>query len=222
MSENKELWMRRMLIFGSLMVLISLAVSLVVYPRLPDKVPVHWNAAGEIDGWGSAFQGAFLFPLMMAAMLILLVFLPKVDPKKKNYSRMSKPYTIIVLVIMLFFMLIHFGSLGTALGYFNSFPSLIQLGVGALFVIIGNYMGKLKHNYFAGIKTPWTLANEQVWYKTHRMAGPLWVIGGLIFMAASFLPSQFLTVIVMIVIAVLLIVPIGYSYWIFKRLDKEE
>jgi uncharacterized membrane protein len=222
MSENKELWMRRMLIFGSLMVLISLAVSLVVYPRLPDKVPVHWNAAGEIDGWGSAFQGAFLFPLMMAAMLILLVFLPKVDPKKKNYSRMSKPYTIIVLVIMLFFMLIHFGSLGTALGYFNSFPSLIQLGVGALFVIIGNYMGKLKHNYFAGIKTPWTLANEQVWYKTHRMAGPLWVIGGLIFMAASFLPSQFLTVTVMIVIAVLLIVPIGYSYWIFKRLDKEE
>ncbi|WP_034379033.1 SdpI family protein [Dehalobacter sp. UNSWDHB] len=222
MSENKELWMRRMLIFGSLMVLISLAVSLVVYPRLPDKVPVHWNAAGEIDGWGSAFQGAFLFPLMMAAMLILLVFLPKVDPKKKNYSRMSKPYTIIVLVIMLFFMLIHFGSLGTALGYFNSFPSLIQLGVGALFVIIGNYMGKLKHNYFAGIKTPWTLANEQVWYKTHRMAGPLWVIGGLIFMAASFLPSQFLTVIVMIVIALLLIVPIGYSYWIFKRLDKEE
>ncbi|AFV03720.1 MULTISPECIES: SdpI family protein [unclassified Dehalobacter] len=222
MSENKELWMRRMLIFGSLMVLISLAVSLVVYPRLPDKVPVHWNAAGEIDGWGSAFQGAFLFPLMMAAMLILLVFLPKVDPKKKNYSRMSKPYTIIVLVIMLFFMLIHFGSLGTALGYFNSFPSFIQLGVGALFVIIGNYMGKLKHNYFAGIKTPWTLANEQVWYKTHRMAGPLWVIGGLIFMAASFLPSQFLTVTVMIVIAVLLIVPIGYSYWIFKRLDKEE
>ncbi|MCM1566455.1 MAG: SdpI family protein [Candidatus Dehalobacter alkaniphilus] len=222
MSENKELWMRRMLIFGSLMVLISLAVSLVVYPRLPDKVPVHWNAAGEIDGWGSAFQGAFLFPLMMAAMLILLVFLPKVDPKKKNYSRMSKPYTIIVLVIMLFFMLIHFGSLGTALGYFNSFPSLIQLGVGALFVIIGNYMGKLKHNYFAGIKTPWTLANEQVWYKTHRMAGPLWVIGGLIFMAASFLPAQFLTVTVMIVIAVLLIVPIGYSYWIFKRLDKEE
>ncbi|NBJ14310.1 MAG: SdpI family protein [Dehalobacter sp. 4CP] len=222
MSENKELWMRRMLIFGSLMVLISLAVSLVVYPRLPDKVPVHWNAAGEIDGWGSAFQGAFLFPLIMAAMLILLVFLPKVDPKKKNYSRMSKPYAIIVLVIMLFFMLIHFGSLGTALGYFESFPSLIQLGVGALFVVIGNYMGKLKHNYFAGIKTPWTLANEQVWYKTHRMAGPLWVIGGLIFMAASFLPSQFLTVTVMIVIAVLLIIPIGYSYWIFKRLDKEE
>jgi uncharacterized membrane protein len=222
MSENKELWMRRMLIFGSLMVLISLAVSLVVYPRLPDKVPVHWNAAGEIDGWGSAFQGAFLFPLMMAAILILLVFLPKVDPKKKNYSRMSKPYTIIVLVTMLFFMLIHFGSLGTALGYFNSFPSFIQLGVGALFVIIGNYMGKLKHNYFAGIKTPWTLANEQVWYKTHRMAGPLWVIGGLIFMAASFLPSQFLIVTVMIVIAVLLIVPIGYSYWIFKRLNKEE
>jgi uncharacterized membrane protein len=123
---------------------------------------------------------------------------------------------------MFFFTVLYFGTLGTALGYFGSFPSMVQLGVGALFIILGNYMGKLKHNYFMGIRTPWTLASEEVWYRTHRMAGPFWVIGGLLFIATSFLTTGLLAKTILIIIFGIIAIPIVYSYVIFKRLEKEQ
>lgn len=221
MTEKKNSNLRLLIIGGGLLSLISLAVGFIAYPHLPDKVPIHWNAAGQIDGWGSAWQGAFMIPLTMLGVYLLLIFLPKIDPKKKSYAQMSKAYTIMCLVIMLFFTILYFGTIGTALGYFEGFPSLVQLGVGALFIILGNYMGKLKHNYFMGIKTPWTLASEEVWYRTHRMAGPFWVIGGLLFMASSFFQEGIVTKAVIIIVFGIIAIPAVYSYVIYKRLENE-
>jgi len=222
MTDNNKSNMKPVIILGGLLTLASMIAGFLAYPHLPEKVPTHWNFSGEIDGWGSAWQGAFLFPLIMLGLLVLMVVLPKIDPKKRNYAQMSKAYSAIVLVIMVFFTVMYFGTLGAALGYFEGVPSLVQIGVGALFIIIGNYMGKLKHNYFMGIKTPWTLANEEVWYKTHRMAGPFWVFGGILFMVSSLLPETYMSKIIFIVIIGLAAIPVGYSYVIYKKLEKKQ
>lgn len=221
MSEEKIFNTRRLVIVGGLLSAVNLIAGFLAYPKLPEKVPTHWNFAGEVDGWGSAWQGAFMMPLIMIGVFLLLILLPKIDPKRKNYALMSKAYSSLVLILMFFFTILYFATLGTALGYFESFPSLVQLAVGAMFILVGNYMGKLKHNYFAGIRTPWTLASEEVWYKTHRMAGPFWVVGGLLFMLTSILPAGSAKAAIIIVFG-LVAIPSVYSYVIFKRLEKEE
>lgn len=222
MTEKKNPNMRLLVIIGGLISLINLVAGFLAYPHLPDKVPTHWNLAGEVDGWGTAWQGAFMMPLIMIGVFLLLLLLPKIDPKRKNYANMGKAYTTIVLVIMIFFTVIYFGTLGIALGYMENIPSLTQIGVGALFVILGNYMGKLKHNYFMGIRTPWTLASEEVWYRTHRLAGPFWVLGGLLFMLSSLFAGDVFLKVMLVIIIVLVAIPAVYSFIIFKKLEKEE
>jgi uncharacterized membrane protein len=222
MTEKKNPNMRLLVIIGGLISLINLMAGFLAYPHLPDKVPTHWNLAGEVDGWGTAWQGAFMMPLIMIGVFILLLLLPKIDPKRKNYANMGKAYTTLMLVIMVFFTVMYFGTLGTALGYMENIPSLTQIGVGALFVILGNYMGKLKHNYFMGIRTPWTLASEEVWYRTHRLAGPFWVIGGLLFMLSSLFAGDVFLKAIVVIVFVLVAIPTVYSFIIFKKLEKEE
>ncbi|RNC63042.1 MAG: Immunity protein SdpI [Candidatus Dichloromethanomonas elyunquensis] len=221
MSENQSN-VKVAVVIGLLLTIADFTAGFLAYPYLPEKVPTHWNISGEVNGWGSAWQGAFLLPLIMLGVFLLLVFIPKIDPKRKSYAQMSKPYSAIVLVTMLFLSVMYFGTLGASLGYFKTVPSLVYLGVGALFMVIGNYMGKLKHNYFMGIRTPWTLSSEEVWYKTHRMAGPFWVIGGILFMVSSLLPTGFMTPIILIIIFGLAVIPVGYSYVIFRRLEREK
>jgi uncharacterized membrane protein len=221
MSDGMKENMRKVAVLGGVLTLVNFIAGFLAYPRLPEKVPTHWNFSGEVDGWGSAWQGAFMMPLLMAGILILMMVLPKIDPKRRNYDQMKKAYPAIVLVVMIFFTVLYLATLGTALGYIGGFTSLIQFGVGALFIFLGNYMGKLKHNYFMGIKTPWTLANEEVWYRTHRMAGPFWVAGGLLFMVSGFLPASYMSTVIIVAVFGLAAIPAGYSYVIYKRLEKE-
>ena len=220
-SENNQIITRPVLFISIALCVINLTVGAVVYPHLPEKVPTHWNFAGEVDGWGSPFQGAFLIPLIMIGALVIMYFLPKIDPKRENYFKMGKAYSGIALVMMLFFTVLQFGSLGSILGYFsiNNVPKVIMLGVGAMLAIFGKYMGRLKHNYFAGIKTPWTLANEEVWRRTHKMAGPIWVVGGILMMAVGFIPAQYKLGLFIAIMLALILIPAASSYITFKKLE---
>jgi len=221
MEEKNNLNLKPILGIGGFLSLVNIIVGYFAYPRLPERVPTHWNIAGEVDGWGSAWQGAFLFPLIILGVFLLMIILPKIDPKKRNYAQMGKAYSTIVLMLIGFLSIVYYGTLGAALGYFNGTPALVQIGVGIVFIIIGNYMGKIKHNYFLGIRTPWTLASEEVWYKTHRMAGPLWVISGLLFIGISFFSEAFITSMILFIIIAIAFIPIVYSFIIYKRLEKE-
>ncbi len=138
-NKNKNIITRPALITGLGMIAVSLITGGLAYSRLPDKVPIHWNAAGQVDGWGSPFQGAFLMPLIMTGIFLLLLFLPYLDPKRRNYPAMSKAYSAIVLVLILLLTAIHLGTIGGALGYISldKVPTFIMLGVGVLFVIMG-------------------------------------------------------------------------------------
>lgn len=218
--REDNLNMKPIIWIGGILSLVNFIVGFLAYPHLPDRIPIHWNFAGEVDGWGSPWQGAFLFPIIILAVSLLMVILPKIDPKKKSYAQMGKAYRMIMLILIGFLSIMYYGTLGAALGYFEGIPTLVPFGVGIVFIIIGNYMGKIKHNYFMGIRTPWTLASEEVWYKTHRLAGPLWVVGGLLFIIMSFLAKAFFMKMLFAIIIVITLVPLAYSYVIFKKIEK--
>jgi uncharacterized membrane protein len=204
----------------NILILLGFALGIYFYPLLPDRVPIHWNASGEVNGYGSKLFGAFGLPAISLAMYLLFLVLPYIDPKKKNYADFRSTYQFLKYILILFFLGIEVMTLLIASGVIVNKPIFIQIMVSLLFILIGNVMGRFKHNYFVGIKTPWTLANEEVWRKTHRMAAPLWVLGGIVNILLTFLGLHFNGIGFVIIIAVITIVPIVYSYIAYQKIVK--
>lgn len=196
----------------------TLVFGLVIYPRLPEQVPIHWNAAGEVDGYGSRFMGALGLPLMNLGLVLLLKFMPAIDPKRQNYEKFKPFYQIFIWVFVLFMTGLYFLTMAWALGYRPSIALFTKLGLGIMFMVLGNYMGKVRPNWFFGIRTPWTIENEEVWLRTHRLGGPLMFGAGLITVFLAFFehPASFFLVIAVILLASL--IPTVYSYWLYHRI----
>ena len=204
-----------------ILILLGFALGVYYYPSLPDRVPVHWNANGEINGYGSKLFGAFGLPLINLGMYLMFILLPNIDPKKKNYANFMSTYQFLKYLLIVFFLGIQLITLLIATGVVVNKPILIQIMISLLFILLGNVMGRVKPNYFVGIKTPWTLANEEVWRKTHRLAAPLWVVGGILNILLSLTGGTNLNGNGFIVIvAVISIVPIGYSYFAYQKIVK--
>jgi len=165
-----------------ILILISLGFALgaYFYPSLPDKVAIHWNLQGEVNGYGNRFVGAFGIPLVNLGIYLLFIVLPYIDPKRKNYDSFQSTYQYLKCLLVIFLLVIQLTTLLIAKGVVINQSVFIPILVSLLFIAIGNVMGRFKFNYFVGVKTPWTLANEEVWRRTHRMAAPLWVIGGIL------------------------------------------
>ena len=138
---------------------LPLLLTLVVFKRLPDQVPMHWNIHGEVDSWYPKFPGAFLLPLFGVGITAIISILPKIDPKRENYEKFRSQYTIIRLILVAFFGIMQVMIIAISLGTtFISVDTIIKLLIGLLFIVLGNLMPKIKHNYFIGIRTPWTIA----------------------------------------------------------------
>ena len=200
------------LIITSLITLIPIVVGLILWDKLPDQVPLHWNAQGEVDGYGTKFQAVFLMPLVLVAAHWICFLGTTLDPKKQNIS--DKTFTLVLWIIPVISLLCNSMVFATALGHKVSVEIIMPLFMGALFVVIGNYLPKCKQSYTVGIKLPWTLNDEENWNKTHRMAGFLWVIGGVIIMATAFLGVFWLFFVVLIL---MVIIPTVYSYLLYKK-----
>ena len=202
-----------------LIIIMMFAASIYFYPQLPDKIPTHWNFKGEIDGYSGKLTGAFLIPVMNIIMYGLFIFMPVLDPKKENYKLFESTYIYFRYLFHIFFLGMHGLIIAAALGYNVDTGRLVTLAVSLLLMLMGNVMGRLKHNYFVGIKTPWTLADEEVWRKTHRLGAILWTAGGLMGVIMSLL-RQIMVWVFIAVIAVMTFIPIVYSYLIFSKLKK--
>ncbi|WP_243387912.1 SdpI family protein [Bacillus kexueae] len=166
--------------FFIFIIVLSFLAGLLALPYLPEQVAIHWNAAGEPDNYGHKLFGALFLPIMMIFLLGLFHILPSIDPKKKNYTHFKQSYQILINTLAIVFLIIHLSLLGSNLGYNIDISFVVPLVIGLLFIVIGNYMPKMKHNYFVGIRTPWTLASERVWYKTHRLGGKVFVFMGVV------------------------------------------
>jgi uncharacterized membrane protein len=203
-----------------ILILATLAFGIYLYPQLPDKIPTHWNFQGEVDGWSGKAFGVFFFPLLNLILYPLMILLPRIDPRRQNYIYFSRAYAVIRVTLHFFFAIIYVISLLAALGYPLEISFIVKFFVSLLFVVLGNYMGKIKHNYFVGIKTPWTLANEEVWYKTHRLAAPLWVAAGILGMVLSFFQQIWASYIMFGSIIVIVVIPMVFSYLFYRQLGK--
>ncbi len=190
----------------------------VVWSQAPDKIPVHWNIRGEVDRYGGKFEGLLLIPLITLALYGLLLFLPRLDPGRANYAQFQGAYHLIRLYASLFLAGIYGVVLKAAFGRPIRMQTVIPLMLGVLFIILGNVMGKIRPNWFVGIRTPWTLSSKASWTKTHRLGGWLFIVMGLAWITALLLRNpthQFL--VGGAVSAVALIWMVIYSYLVYRK-----
>lgn len=191
-----------------------------VYQQLPLEIPIHWDMNGEIDGYGPRWM-QLMFAVIGLGVYGLMFIVPKIDPKSSNIAKFAGKYQWLRFGMQIFFaaliVLTTFVSLGVALDV----DVMIRAGVSLLLVFIGNYLGKMKQNYTIGIKTPWTLANTEVWNRTHRMAGHLWVGLGAVMFISAFFPGGVSTAIFVGCLFIMVIIPMVYSYVLYKKIQDQ-
>lgn len=202
----------RLLIFTSVVILLPVLAGIILWDRLPPLIPSHWNMNGEVDGWSSKTMAVFGMPLILLAVHWFSAFVTLSDPKRKNHSR-----KILNLVFWIVPVLNGFLSIITyfaALGKDAPVWILLSFFMGLLFVVIGNYLPKCRQNYTIGYKIPWTLASEENWNRTHRFAGFLWVIGGILIAVCGVFSAPWLVLTLGFMMA---LIPVGYSYLLHRK-----
>ena len=212
----------KILVSVTAVILITWVVAFIYEPKLPEQVPSHWNIHGEIDGYMSKPWGVYLLPTLSTAISLLLFILPSISPKGFKLDAAKKVYEIIILVMSVFMLGIMVLTFEAGLNNEIDMNQWVLVAMGLLFIILGNYLSKVPKNFFLGIRTPWTLASDKVWYKTHRLASWTFVVAGIIAVLGGILqwPFSWLTGTVMAAA----IIPVVYSLIIYKNIEgfKEE
>lgn len=201
-----------------LIVLGMFAAGALLFARLPARIPTHWNFAGAPDQFSPKTFGAWLLPGITLLMTLLFPILSKLDPRSENYPAFAHPWEILQTAIVGFMAYMYGITLAAALDPSQSalVGREVVFGIGVLFVIIGNYMGKVRQNFFVGLRTPWTLADPETWNRSQRFGGWAFVLGGLAIIVESILwwrPEWVFFGIVLLIV----IVPVVYSYVMFQR-----
>ncbi|MEO5776418.1 MAG: SdpI family protein [Flavobacterium sp.] len=191
-----------------------------IWNRLPEKVPMHWNASGEIDDYGNKKELFFMLLLVVGLPYLILLVIPNIDPKQK-LKTMGNKLNNLRFILSLFMSALAIFILYSAQQQ-TSNPGLILAIVGLLFAFLGNYFKTIKPNYFIGIRTPWTLENEEVWKKTHLLAGKMWFVGGLLMAMTFVLPEPLNIYTFLGITGIISVIPIIYSYLEFKKLKNQQ
>jgi uncharacterized membrane protein len=197
---------------------LAVAISVLAWPRLPESVPVHWGLDGRPDRWGSREEGAFAMLGVLAFLVLLFAAIPKIAPRA-SIEAFRPTYNVLYVCVLGFMVFVHALMLANGLGLKMDVATLIIAGTCLLFGLIGNLLGKVRPNYFVGIRTPWTLTSEAVWVETHRRGARLAVassLAGLVLLAVGVHPM-----IAVLVATLGLIWPAIDSYLIYRRLERE-
>jgi len=200
-----------------ILLLALVALSFYFYSHSPAIVASHWNFRGEVDGYSSRAFASFFFPGLIIGIYLLFLILPNLDPKKERYPDFLKTYNVFRYAMVIVLAIIYLATGIYNIGYHINIGVIVAGTIGLLMIILGNYMGKIKNNWFVGIRTPWTLSSENVWNKTHRVGGYLFMIFGLIIMIAPFLPETIGLVLFFGWTVILLVGTFAYSYWLYRQ-----
>ena len=192
------------------------AMSAAAFDSLPDRMPTHWDIRGEVDGWSGRTFGAFGFPGLMLVVWGFCYWLPSIDPRRENYAKFRDTYDIVVAAIIGLMLIIHAAIIAASLGRDVPIAVIIPLVVGALLVLIGNLLPRARPNWFFGIRTPWTLSNDRVWERTHRIGGRAMVIAGLLIAASAFTDPLVTAILIPVAAVAGAMVPVVYSYVIWR------
>lgn len=206
---------KKTLILSSIVTLLPIISGLLLWKFLPEQITTHWNASGEADGWSGKTFAIFGLPIIMLAVHWLCIFLTSLDPRAKNQN--SKVFHMILWIMPITSILVSGFTYSVALGIKLNPTILVSLILGLTFIIIGNYMPKCTPNHSIGVRTRYTLRNNENWNKTHRFAGHVWVIGGLFVLLTMFLPLKKFFIITFPLIMLVALAPGLYSYIYYRK-----
>lgn len=211
---------KRSLLVSLVFFVIAVVVAVWLYPRLPNQVPTHWNYDGQVNGSMPRFWGAAMPALMILGLAVLTWLLPVISPRRFEIKPFAHVYVMLMLAIQGLMLVLGLATLLFAVGYPVAMPKVAMLGTGALFLILGNYMGKLRKNFFIGIRMPWTLASDAVWERTHRLGGWLFMLAGLLVIVVTLADAPPWLAIALLLAAAF--IPAIYSFVIYKCLPADD
>ncbi|WP_235947710.1 SdpI family protein [Paenibacillus glycinis] len=193
--------------------------ALILYNRLPDTMATHFGPGNEVNG--TMDKGWAILVLALLGLVPLLLRVSRsLDPKRANYRNFGRAFEVTRLGVTLLLGAAGWAMVAYNLGYHVDMRKIVMIALGLLFAVMGNYITQVRQNYMFGIRTPWTLANEEVWRRTHRIAGPLMMLGGFISLIAAFFDGTVPIVVFLSAIVVASLIPVVYSYVLFARLKE--
>jgi len=197
-------------------ILLSFIVGIYLYPQMPEKMASHWNAKGEVDGYMSKFWGLFLMPLISVGLFLLFIAVPKIDPLKHNVEKFRRYYDGFIVLIIVFLFYLYLLTIFWNIGIRFEMIQLLVPAFGILFYYCGILTENAKRNWFIGIRTPWTLSNDVVWDKTHKIGGKLFKAAGIVAFMGIFFQSYalFFVLVPVILVAVYTVI---YSYVEYQK-----
>jgi uncharacterized membrane protein len=203
-------------IISLILIAAALLAGLLLWDRLPDPMPSHWNAAGEIDGYMSKFWGVFLVPIITIVLVPLFLVIPYIDPLKANIAKFRGIFNWFIVGFVAYMLYVYALTLFAALGTPFNMTTMLLPVVGLLFIGVGYMMTQAKRNFFIGIRTPWTLSSETVWDETHKLGSKLFMLAGMLTIVAAFLGESGVWLI-LVAIFIAAFVPIIYSFILWRR-----
>ena len=205
---------KKQLLSTIFVIILPALIGVFFWKALPEQVPTHFGIDGQADGYSSKLFTLVVFPILFVLFqIIALASLEKESVKVTVPAKMRKLYAWIIPALSL---IVQGSIYANALGWVKSSPTLVTAFLGIIFVIIGNYLPKTHRNHTIGIRIPWTLSDDKNWHKTHRMAGKLWVLGGLLILLESFVQVA-MPYVMGVVIAIMIIAPMIYSFLLSRK-----
>jgi uncharacterized membrane protein len=217
-NDARTMSLRTPVLISLFIVAVMGAVSLWDWGEIPSgqNMPVHWNLHGEIDGWAPKEQALLFLPGTALLLSILMAVLPRFDPRRSNLAKSAKLYIVGWIGGLVVLLGAHVAIILAAMGVAVPIDRLVPPTIGIFFAVLGNYLGKTRSNFFAGVRTPWTLSSEYSWEKTHRLAGRLFVVTGIVTVILSLFtsaPWPLYGLLAGVFIAVAISLVMSYVYW---------
>ncbi|WJQ84441.1 SdpI family protein [Brevibacillus brevis] len=190
---------------------ISVVLGVICYPSMPDQMVIHWGPNGEPNGFAPKLVGITFIPVVMLFLFVA------VRSQRQYYKKFQSSHDTILHTLMIVLLVIHSVIIAYGYGYMLNIGIFVTLILGILFVTIGNFMPRFRHNYLIGIRTPWSLASEEVWKNTHLLSSRVFFIGGILIMLTSFLPTTIHYILMLIIVLVTILISIGSSRYYYKK-----
>ncbi len=198
---------------------LGMGISFALYSSLPDRIPVHWNIHGEVNGWAGKTFGTIALPLGSLVFLIFVLAGEWLSPSHFKVSPFRSAFNYLMVICAALVLYLHVLALASALHPLRNYGRWMIGGMFLFFAWLGNLLGKTRRNFWIGIRTPWTLASDTVWIGTHRVGARVFMACGILGAAGAVLAAPAYVYVGLLAVAIL--VPVGYSLWLSKELEKE-
>lgn len=221
MKYNRVMRKKYYMWFSLSIIIAMFLLSIYFYPMMPEKMATHFDAQGVANGFMERFWGMFFLPILSLVLYVIFLIIPHIDPLGENIKKFEYYYYAFIAIFMLFMFYIEFAIILWNIGIRLNILRFISVPIGLLYVYLGILFLKAKRNWFIGVRTPWTIMNDEVWDKTNRIVGKFFVVDGILVMI-SFIFSRFIELFTIWLVLVVFLFSIVYSYILWAKVRGRE